>query len=342
MILGETGVGKSTFINGFVNYLTYDTLAEAQNDPELISLIESSFDITDPMTMDQQKVRTGVSANENFSIGQSATQTTQVYRFPIGGYTLRIIDTPGIGDVRGIEKDSENFQNIINTISNLDYLHGILILLKPNNSRIHVMFRFCIEELLTHLHKSAVANIVFGFTNCRGTFYAPGDTMSPLRTHLESNRFVKIPLTRDTVYCFDSESFRFLAASKKTSLTFDEATTAAFSESWDRSVKETRRLLEHILDTPPHPIHDTTSINSARQLIIKLTKPLAEVTRLIDINQKICEDKIIELQTTKKHGTDLDAALMVQKIDLESRTLGYPRTVCTHTDCIEVRIMTFY
>lgn len=337
MILGETGVGKSTFINGFVNYLTFDTLTEAQNHPDLTSLIGSSFDIIDPITMEEKKVtvKAGQATNENLTEGQSATQLTQVYRFQVGDYTLRIIDTPGVGDTRGIEKDTENFQNIINTISNLDYLHGILILLKPNNSRIHVMFRFCIEELLTHLHRSAVANIVFGFTNCRGTFYAPGDTMKSLKKHLDSNKFVKIPLTRETIYCFDSESFRFLAALKN-DVTFDEATTAAFSESWDRAVKETRRLFEHILETPPHPIHDTTSINSARQLIIKLTKPLAEVTRLIDINKKVCEDKIKELQTTKKHGSALDAALMVKKIDLESRTLGYPRTVCTHTNCIEV------
>jgi len=62
-------------------------------------------------------------------------------------------------------------ENILHTINNYEHLHGILILLKPNSSRLTVMFRFVIQELLTHLHRDAAKNIVFGFTNTRGTRY---------------------------------------------------------------------------------------------------------------------------------------------------------------------------
>ena len=144
-------------------------------------------------------ISTGNDANENKIVGQSATQYSTSYVFKTDDTVMRLIDTPGVGDTRGYGQDKKNFENTLRHIAQLDDLHGIDILLKPNQARVNLTFNFCIKELLARLHKSASHNIVFGFTNARGTHWAPGDTLPPLRKILEDS---KVDILLDNYYYY--------------------------------------------------------------------------------------------------------------------------------------------
>jgi len=213
LFLGETGVGKSTWINGFANYISYSTLSEAENSKS-VCLIPTKFTMTNE-NYEEVEIKTGTDKNEDQKVGRSSTQMPKSYVFRHGKIHVRIIDTPGIGDTRGIDHDRINLQNIMTHLSNLDEINGICVLLKPNNARLTVMFEFCIKELLTHLHRDASKNIVFCFTNARGTFYKPGDTLPALRELITSSPDIDLRLCRKTIYCIDNESVRFLAALKQ-------------------------------------------------------------------------------------------------------------------------------
>ena len=77
LLLGESGVGKSTFINAFVNYLTFKTLKEAQNGKPVV-IIPVSFLLTVGKNFDEHTVKFGEFDefnNEDFDHpGQSVTQ----------------------------------------------------------------------------------------------------------------------------------------------------------------------------------------------------------------------------------------------------------------------------
>ena len=173
LVLGESGTGKSTFINSMLNYMKHASLEEAMQETQISYLIETSFVVTDENFNQHRVTLNGLSASkadngESHNVGESATKFPQSHVIMCKDNTVvQVIDTPGIGDPEGFKKDQENCDNIVEYISQFDELNAICILLKPNLSRLDVSFRYCFKELLIHLHKNAVANIVFCFTNTR-------------------------------------------------------------------------------------------------------------------------------------------------------------------------------
>ncbi|KAK0725017.1 hypothetical protein B0H67DRAFT_657907 [Lasiosphaeris hirsuta] len=338
LVLGETGVGKSTWINAFVNYLTHDTLesAMAADKPEYVVPYSFSYQVRDEDgSFRQHDIQAGSSPHEkNSSAGESATQRTIVYRIPLGDeMVLRLIDTPGIGDTRGIGYDIQNQEDILATLHYIERLHGILILLRPANARLNIMFRFCITELMSHLHRDAVNNICFGFTNTRGSNYSPGDTYNPLRKLLSEYKGATVSLSHHNTYCFDSESFRYLAALSETKIPLPGLPDSA--RSWESSVKESKRLLEHWTTLPGHRVKSTLSLNRARDVLLAIQEPLTQVTLAAEETIKRNVEKAEVLRRSRPvNRAELESELYcIETVVVESVPLPRPMMVCSDKAC---------
>ncbi|CAG8810303.1 5023_t:CDS:2, partial [Dentiscutata erythropus] len=278
LLLGETGVGKSTFINALYNYLRFDTLDDALCGHMEI-LIPSKFTVTDD-NYDLKTIKLGDDSNENLeNVGMSATQTCREYQFELGDVIIRFIDSPGIGDTRGVDKDKENLENILKFISNYEYLNGICDTLPALKEQLH---------------------------------------------RLEQRSGVEIKTNKETMYCFDNESFRFLAASKN-GVNFGEMDKTSFTESWKRSVAESVRLLQYLGFRDPHKVQDTLTLNEARKIVLHLAKPLASIEQ----NINLIKDRQKEIDSCTESIKDLQKRLYIPQQFLETIELGYPRTVCT-------------
>ncbi len=313
LILGETGVGKSTWINAIVNYLSFADLHEARQADDFPVLIPSQFTFTKQGKSVEIKIGE-VSEKEVLETGHSATQETRSYIFHVGDRKIRLIDTPGIGGSRGIEEDRNIFDNILSYLSYYDEIHAVCILLKPNNSRLNAMFRFCIQELLARLHTSAKTNIVFCFTNARATFYQPGDTLPALNKMLEEKKF-GITANPNNYFCFDNEAFRFLACLHN-KVEFNDEDIRTYAASWDRAVNETNKLFGHINKIPPHKIRNTLSMNESRRVIVAMSKPMAEVAKTIQENMQTAKDAMEQINLHARAMTDLENNLKFTGVDL--------------------------
>lgn len=338
LLLGETGVGKSTFINSFGNYMKYQTVGAAQKGG-LLQVVPTKFTVVDDRSNEIKAVKVGLDPNETFVEGQSQTQFCKTYLFSKGGNIIRLIDTPGIGDTRGIDQDKKNSENILAFIAHYPVLHGVLILLKPNHSRLTCSFRFCVKEILCHLHKSASDNIVFVFTNSRGTCFRMGDTMVTLRELLkeinDANPEIDIPLTSNRTYYVDNEGFRFMAAANQ-GITFSETDIKDYMKSWDISHSTCNRLMEYIAGLNPHLTAETVSINEARRMIIVFTKPLADIAQLILLNISMVEEQMKKLDSGLENQETLAKELYVPKVVIETIPCEMPITVCTAPCCVKI------
>ena len=252
LLLGESGVGKSTFINAFANYLAFDTLQQAQLKPHV--LIPVSFLTTVGDDFEEKQVKFGEqddSKNEDYSQpGQSVTQHCKSYPFTLRDdenkeRKLCLIDTPGFGDVRGLAQDDINMQHILSHLNNLSHLSGVCLLMKPTNARLNIYFRSCFVQLFDLLGKSIRDRIMFCFTNARSTFYTPGNSAPLIKQLLKSPPMQDIRFDKTNTFCFDSESFRYLVA-RQNGIEFDPSAKQDYQDSWEKSSTESKRLLQYI------------------------------------------------------------------------------------------------
>ena len=256
LLLGETGVGKSTFINAFANYLAFSSLQQAR-DSEPVVLIPVSFTLTSGQHFEEHNITFGEcdpSSNEQFNKrGQSVTQQCRSYVFDLPHHQRRrvcIIDTPGFGDTRGIEQDDRNIEHIREYITQWKYLHAVCFLLKPNESRLNIFFRSCFDQLFSLLGPGVGANVMFCFTNARSTFYAPGNTAPLLKKMLSTVESGSVELKKENAFCFDNESFRYLMAIQN-GVEFSKEEEGDYEKSWITSVKESNRLIDHLQRKQP-------------------------------------------------------------------------------------------
>jgi hypothetical protein len=161
----------------------------------------------------------------------------------------------------------------------------------------------------------------------------PGSTAKILRGLLDEHRQkhnVEVPFSRQNTFLFDSEPFRYLALCKN-GVQLDNEQTQSYSKSWDHSVKECTRLMEHIATRPLHAVCNTLSLNEAETLVQKLPRPIAETIKLIEENIQLVKEhkkKVLENSQIAPEGIPQNAAVVVP--------LEHPRIVCTGEKCCRV------
>uniref|UniRef100_A0A4W6BRB0 AIG1-type G domain-containing protein n=1 Tax=Lates calcarifer TaxID=8187 RepID=A0A4W6BRB0_LATCA len=131
MVVGATGSGKTTLINGMINYI----LGVDWEDNWRFKLI-----------------------NEETNKTQACSQTW--FQVP---YSLTIIDTPGFGDTRGIKQDKEITEKIRQFFSvngGIDSIDAVCFVVQSALARLTHTQRYIFEAILSIFGKDIASNII--------------------------------------------------------------------------------------------------------------------------------------------------------------------------------------
>ncbi len=335
LLLGGTGTGKSTTINAYANYVKFASIGEAQKQKNFVELISSFFKLSHPDTDEEFCIKSGFDSNE-FDTGnsQSRTKMPMAYKFMFKDKVIRLIDTPGIGDTNGLMADRINFENILKYLKNYNTLHGIIILIKANETRDLTVFRYCITELFKRLHRSASENVFFCFTFSRTTFYKPGDGLQ-IMNNLLKEEFPDAQLAlKSKVNCFfiDNEAYRYLVA-KKEGYPFKNYQLKTFTEAWNISSAQTNDMLQRIIETTPHNLKTTFWLNMAQNFIIKLADPIVQLQRTIFANINTIKHQKECIESGNSTIDFLIKTINMKVSEQEFVNLEKPMTVCVSKNC---------
>ncbi|XP_076151630.1 uncharacterized protein LOC143134833 isoform X2 [Alosa pseudoharengus] len=143
MVVGATGSGKTTLINGMINYI----LGVEWEDNHRFKLI-----------------------NEETSKTQACSQTSNVTAYQIHHtdefqvpYSLTIIDTPGFGDTRGIKQDKEITEKIRNFFSvkgGIDSIDAVCFVVQSALARLTHTQKYIFDAILSIFGKDIASNII--------------------------------------------------------------------------------------------------------------------------------------------------------------------------------------
>ncbi|XDV19474.1 hypothetical protein PO909_024940 [Leuciscus waleckii] len=169
LLVGETGVGKTTIINTMVNYLMG---------------VKFEDEIWYEITEEEEEAR-----------DQSVSQTSEITMyevFPIkGSISLTIIDTPGYGDTRGLEKDlevAENLSMLFQSSDGVRQIDAVCFVTQASKNRLSDRQHYIISSILSLFGKDIVNNIVFLITHSDGL---------PAKNVLGAINKARIPCRRD-------------------------------------------------------------------------------------------------------------------------------------------------
>ncbi|CAH1757105.1 10651_t:CDS:2 [Entrophospora sp. SA101] len=151
LLVGGTGVGKSTLINAMANFFRGGTLDNLK-----VVIPTNHLDATE----------IGFRSSEANSNDQTKSQTTECHTYCFNhpenkAHRFIFIDTPGLSDTNGVDQDDRNIHAIIDTAIRVGSISAIVVVANGTESRMTATAKNTLVRLANNIPNAIVENNLF-------------------------------------------------------------------------------------------------------------------------------------------------------------------------------------
>jgi len=295
LVLGETGSGKTTLINSFVNALMGVTI-----------VLNFRYVI--------------VSENETkLSQAHSQTQEVNIYNIKTKeGKLYQIVDTPGYGDVRGISQDKIITEKISKVFKEkLNSINAICFVARSSSPRLTPTQKYIFQSIFDLFGEDVKSNIIAMLTFCDGenpqvitALQEKGSIYDTIIPHVELPWYYK----------FNNSAFFSLNTKDPFTLMFWNLGMRSF----DKFIKRLEKLKKITLNQTKEVLNEREKLESLIVILQeKLTVGLDNVAQCKEEYKIICD-----IAKDIKDSANFTKNIRIPKVQKVALPVGQHTTYC--------------
>ena len=312
MVVGATGSGKTTTVNAMINHV----LGVQWKDDFRLKMIHELSSNQGAGTIGNQ--------------AHSQTQFVSCYTLPyMEGfkipYTLTIVDTPGFGDTRGIERDkviTEQIRRFFNTkgSAGIDHVDAICFMAQAGNPRLTPTQQYVFDRILSMFGKDIKKNVLVLFT------FADGQKPQALSAMIAAG----ILEDESNFFKFNNSALFVANSGEEDEDNFDRMFWRMGIRSFEKFFRELAKLESKSLVLTKQVLDERAQLevrlSGLREKIDLGVNKLSELQQLT----KVCDQHAADINANKNFKFTVQQAKRVQ-VKLDTGTYTTNCVVCNYT-----------